>query len=309
MIQRFRGTGLQFAIRRGVPPRKIRSRAAAPSQPGRVSFGTASLAPVVPPPPPTDPPPAVPPSTVEDPDPGPPVGLAPLSAYDPANFESPFGETFADRFALQIEQDPTLHFDSFSFPNPPSVWGPPLSEVDVDSDPEDDGLAPGPDTVRPAAHPPEGIHRIPAPRGTRLAAGLLSLLTLFGCTTAACGSVVPCTAAAVPSAVPPVWLAANPGGPGPELSPPALPPDPPPTFLFTPPLSFPADLSPGYGSGYFLDSGTLVLVSGYCLASGSGLWTWFWYLVSGFWLNFFDNPGYFVNNGELCTSADHPRGG
>ncbi|KAK3275504.1 hypothetical protein CYMTET_16367 [Cymbomonas tetramitiformis] len=303
------------AVLAGLRDATAAARAAAPSQPGRVSFGTASLAPVVPPPPPTDPPPAVPPSAVEDPDPGPPAGLAPLSAYDPANFETPFGETFAGRFALQIEQDPALHFDSFSFPNPPSVWGPPLSEIDIDSDSEGDDPAPGPDPVRPAAHPPEGILRVPAPRGARLAAGLLSLLTLFGCTPAACGSVVPCTAAAVPPAVPPVWLAANPGGPGPELSPPALPPDPPPTFPFTPPLSFPTDLLPGYGTGYLLDSRLWLLDSGCGLDSGSGhwlpsgLWSWFCYLVSGFWLNSFDNPDYFVNNGELCTSADHPRGG
>ncbi|KAK3289327.1 hypothetical protein CYMTET_3226 [Cymbomonas tetramitiformis] len=277
---------------------------------GRVSFTTASLAPVVPPPPPAEPTPAVPPPAVEDPDPGPPAGLAPLAAHDPAQFDCPFGNTFADNFALQLERDPSLHFDSFSFPNPPSVWFPPVSGIGSDSDSasEADGPAPGPDPVRPAAHPLEDVRRIPAPRGTRLAAGLLSLLTLFGCTTAACGSVVPCTASAVPSAVPAVWPTADPGGPGPELSPPALPPDPPPTFPFAPPLSFPTDSVPGYGSGYFLDSGPLVLDSGYVLASGSGLWTWFWYLVSGYWLNFFDNPDYFVNNGELCI-ADHPRGG
>ncbi|KAK3263132.1 hypothetical protein CYMTET_28047 [Cymbomonas tetramitiformis] len=177
-----------------------------------------------------------------------------------------------------------------------SVWGPPLSVVGTDSGSEDEFPVSDPVTDLPAAP-------TTAPRIARLATSLLPLMAFLGCATAAHGSVVQCTTAAVLPAVHPPWVTANLCFVSPELSPPALPPDPQQSFAFPPPLPFtdasPPDhlfWTPGFWPGFWL------LASGLWFSgSGSGLW---------FWLNTFDNPDYFDNNNsELCFSVDHFRSG
>ncbi|KAK3247963.1 hypothetical protein CYMTET_42553 [Cymbomonas tetramitiformis] len=241
------------------------AHAAADPKPGRISFGTVSVPQVVVPPPPANPTAAVPGTAAINPTPTIPPGsaLAPLDAADPANFDNPFGGTFADRFALQVEQDPGLHFNSFALPDQPAVWGPPLSVIDTDTDSEDD--FPIPDTVTVLSAAPTA-----APRLARLTTGLLPFMALLGCATAAQGSVVQCTTAVVLPAVHPTWVTANPCSVSPELSPPALPPDPLQIFAFPPPLPFSNGYLPAFSSAYLFWT--------------SGFWPGLWFMSSGIWL-------------------------
>ncbi|KAK3247854.1 hypothetical protein CYMTET_42660 [Cymbomonas tetramitiformis] len=62
----------------------------------------------------------------------------PLAAVDPANFDSSFADSFADRFPIQVEQDPSFHFESFALPEQPDVRGAPLSVVGSDTESDED---------------------------------------------------------------------------------------------------------------------------------------------------------------------------
>ncbi|KAK3263203.1 hypothetical protein CYMTET_27976 [Cymbomonas tetramitiformis] len=288
------------------------ARAAAGDPPDSPSFGTVSVPQVVPPPPPANPTAAVLHSAAATSVSAPPQGsaLAPRAAADPANFQSPFADSFMDHFALRVEQDPGLHFDSFTLPSSPAIWGPPLSVVNSDSDSEcEPESAPAPDP--PAAPAANRIGVSPAPRFARLAAGLLSVLTVLSCATTAHGSVVQQSVPTVLTAVHPVWVSANTCTIPPEPAPPALPPDPPACFPDPTPIPEPSAFPPGY---YFWSSG--FWSSGYWTAGlwfwTTGFWIWFWTSGSGFWLwtDTFDNPDYFVNNNsELCSPVDHFRSG
>ncbi|KAK3272730.1 hypothetical protein CYMTET_18988 [Cymbomonas tetramitiformis] len=261
------------------------ARSAAVDPPDSPSFGTVSVPQVVPPPPPANPPAAVLHSaaaaSVSAPQQG--SGLAPLAACDPANSQSPFADSFMDRFALQVERDPALHFDSFSLPPPPAIWGPPLSVVGSDTDSEcDTEPAPAPDP--PAAPAANRIGVPPAPRFARLAAGLLSVLTVISCATTAHGSVVRQSVSADSPAVHPAWVSANCCPVPTEPSPPALPPDPPGCFLLPDPIPNPSAISPAWTSGFtgwtsgFWPSGLWFWTTRF--------WIWFWTTGSGtgFWL-------------------------
>ncbi|KAK3244652.1 hypothetical protein CYMTET_45744 [Cymbomonas tetramitiformis] len=250
-----------------------------------VSFGTISVPQVVPLSPPANPPAAVPHAAAVESVPSLPPGSAPapLAADDPDNFNSPFSGTFADRFALRIEQDPNLHFGSFSLPPPPAIWGPPLSVVGSDTDSEcepEPFTAPDP----PAAPAANRIGVPPAPRFARLAAGLLSVLTVLSCTTTAHGSVVQQSVPtpAMPPAVHSDWVTANIYTVPPELSPPALPPDPPAYLPVPAPIPNPCAIPPGCYSGLWFPG---VWISGLWFWT-SGFWYWFWPSGSGsgFWL-------------------------
>ncbi|KAK3282526.1 hypothetical protein CYMTET_9740 [Cymbomonas tetramitiformis] len=275
------------------------ARAAAAVPPDGVSFGTISVPQVVPPPPPANPSAAVSPAAALDLDPALPPGsaLAPLTAADPADFGSPFAASFADRFALRVEQDPTLHFNRLSLSETPAVWGPPLSVVGSEVDSEEDFAVPDPVTTPPTVPPADPARPAAASRGARLAAGLLSMLTVLGCATAAHGSVVHCTAAAVLPAVHPTWVTADMSYIPPVSCPPALPPDPPACLAVPAAIPNFSGFTSGYESGHLF--WTLVLASGLWI-SGSGFWLW---------TDYFDNPDYIDNNGELCYSADHSRSG
>ncbi|KAK3243139.1 hypothetical protein CYMTET_47196 [Cymbomonas tetramitiformis] len=263
------GTSLSEArtVLSGLRDATAAARAAAAVPPDGVSFGTISVPQVVPPPPPANPPAAALHSAAATSIAAPLQGsaLAPVAACDPANFASPFADTFADRFALRVEQDPALHFDSFSLPPPLAIWGPPLSVVgsDTDSECEPEHL-PAPDP--PAAPAANRIGVSPAPRFARLAAGLLSVLTVLGCATTAHGPVVQQSVPAVFPAVPSSWVTANccTIPPGPSL--PALPPDPSAHFLVPCLVPDPSPLATLLDISGLLDSGFLALV----LDSGPG---------------------------------------
>ncbi|KAK3251651.1 hypothetical protein CYMTET_39015 [Cymbomonas tetramitiformis] len=292
------------------------ARAAAADPPDGPSFGTVSVPQVVTSPPPANPTAAVLHSAAATSVSAPPQdsALAPLAAADPANFQSPFADSFADRFTLRVEQDPNLRFDSFSLPPPPAIWGPPLSVVGSDSDSECEPepiSAPDP----PAAPAADRIGVAPAPRFARLAAGLLSVLTVVSCATAAHGSVVQQSVPTVLTAVYPAWVSANTCTIPPEPAPPALPPDPPAYLPIPTPIPNPSAFPPDYCSGYclwtsgFWSSG--FWTTGICFWT-TGFWIWFWTSGSGFWLwtDIFDNPDYSVNNtSELCTAVDHFESG
>ncbi|KAK3272042.1 hypothetical protein CYMTET_19631 [Cymbomonas tetramitiformis] len=280
------------------------------------------------------PPPAEPPGLQQP--------LQPLAASDPANFESPFQQSFMDRcFATD------LSLNSLSVPAAPHD-AKTHSEIDIRDEPsaaaevahlsppqpDDTALRVGPgkmpkplsfaslalpllmfvacaqaqDSVvldhEPALYPAE--HFCVSANSSSPFFPPLS----FSSVTATSWSVVLCPAFAVQHAVHPVWVTANISGFSSEPLLSALPPDTPPITPVLLPRSCLADFSPGYGTGLLF----WILDFWFC----SGLWFWsgLWCWISGsgsgywFWDTYFDSPDRFDSNDcELCYPVDHFESG